>query len=1167
MQIEVTKRNNKREQIDVDKINKSAQRACEGLTDVSASEIVLDAAIQLHDKIRTADIDKALILSTRSKIEKEPNYSLVAARLLLNCIYKEVFNKSVTQKNLEKVYQTSFIQNIKILAEDGRLNSELLKVFDLDFLSHHLKIERDKKFEYIGIQTLADRYFLRHNDKLMETPQAFFMRVAMGMSLKEKKPEEWAIKFYNELSQFNYMVSTPTLFNSATKHSQLSSCYLSQIGDSEDGIMGTIHDQARLSKYAGGLGVDATPIRGSGAKIKGTDGRSSGPIPFLKILNDTVMAFDQGGKRNGSCAVYMEPWHIDYEAFLDLRKNTGDDRLRCHDLHTASWIPDLFMQKVEANEDWYMFCPGECPELHESYGEKFNQNYYQCIELAKVNKIRHKIINAKELMRKILKTVFETGHPWFTFKDAANRAYMQKDYIVHDLNLCVEIARHNTCSSYSRGQKTEIGEVAVCLAKGTKVLTKNGYINIEECNGQDVYSPFDDSNIKFESHKYEKATLIDNGIRDVFEVVTSNGQTIKATDNHKFLVVKSKIKPRKNRIVPLAKYEWKELKDLKVGDRISTVINSSILEYKSIDNEFLCAGWLLGDGWQVESAYGVCFGGTEIFARDVVIKQIENWFSNLNSKNWKYPRFEARKDKNGVFCWASSNGEWKSFLQNKFGFETHTSHFKFLSKQIFSATPNQQASFLSGLFSADGCVTDNHISYTSASKQLLKDIQLILRNFGIVSRITDSYPRKRYQGILRIHGFSNNKLFRESIGFKLCPDKEIKLNEMHDTNVNKSSSWIHTEIKSVEYIGKEQVYDLQLNNQHTFIANTMTVHNCNLASINVKEHICYGEDKPWFDWVKLAKTVQTAVRGLDNVIDNNFYPIPEAEKSNMSHRPIGLGLMGFSDLLHRLKIPYDSEGAVTLAEDIQQFIYYYALKTSCELAQEKGKFPTFDNSEWAKGIMHHNLFSAQLPNESRQFLITEESLNKLSQDIRKYGLRNANVMAIAPTATISYIVGCSQSIEPDFSCLYVYTTLSGQLTMFNKWFVDRMKELNLWNEAFIQELKRNDGDVSKLDIPHDIKEEFKTAFDIDYRYLVDCASVRQKWIDMGQSFNLYIDVPSLKKLYDMYMYSWKKGLKSTYYLRARGASKVEKTTVDGNILQKECSIEAAKRGEVCESCS
>lgn len=1162
MQIEVVKRSGKTEKIDADKINKSVERACRDIEDVSASEIVLDASIQLYNGIKTSEIDKALILSARTKIEKEPNYSKVASRLLLNCVYKEVFKKSTTETLLEKDYKEFFKLNIIKLCEAERLSLRLLETYDLDFLAQNLKIERDLNFEYIGLQTLVDRYFLKIDGIIQETPQAFFMRVAMGLAINEINPGYWAVKFYNEMSQFNYMCSTPTLFNSATAHPQLSSCYLSTMGDSEDGIMGTIHDQARLSKYSGGLGVDVTPVRGSNSKIKGTDGRSSGPIPFLKILNDTVLAFDQGGgKRKGSCAVYMEPWHIDYEKFLDLRKNTGDERLRCHDLHTASWIPDLFMQKVENDEEWYMFCPNDFPLLHGAWGEKFEIEYNRAISLAKEGKIRFNKCKAKDLAKKMLSAVFETGHPWFTFKDASNRTYMQKEYIVNNSNLCTEILRHNIATEYIRGQKDVIGETAVCLAKGTKVLTKEGYLNIEECEGKEILSPFKDNDLTFESYSYEKGTLIDNGVRDIFEITTKNGQSIKATDNHKFLVITQKNKPKKNKNVPLAKYEWKALKDLKIGDKISTVNHSAVLQSNQIDNEFMCAGWILGDGWQVESSYGVCFGGTEIYARDTVINQIERWFSTLDSSSKKTPRFEARVDKNGVFCWASSNREWKSLLQDKFGFKTHTSHYKFLGWQIFKANPNQQASFLSGLFSADGCVTGNMVSYTSASKALLKDIQLILRNFGVSARITDSFPRKNYQGILRICGYKNISKFKQNIGFGLCPDKQNKLNNIIDTNINIVHPYIHTEIKQIEYIGKEQVYDIALENKHTFIANTMTVHNCNLLSPNLKQHLIFGGKG--IDFNKLADTIHIGIRSLDNVIDENFYPIPEAEKSNKLHRPIGLGLMGFADALHWLGIPYDSDAAVELSEKIQQFIYYHALKASCELAKERGKFSTFDSSEWAKGVMHHDLFKTQIASPEHNLLISEQELEDLRQDIVKYGLRNANVMAIAPTATISYIVGCSQSIEPDYSVLFVYSTLSGQFTMINEWFVKKAKQLGIWDESLLQEIKRNNGDVSSLNIPRSLKEEFKTAFNIDYKYLVDCASVRQKWIDMGQSFNLYCNVPSLKKLYEMYNYCWKKGLKTTYYLRSEGVSKAEQTTVSP---VKECSIEAARRGEVCESC-
>ena len=374
MDIKVKKRNGRLQDFDVDKINASAQRACNGIPEVSASEIVLDAQLQLYDKVKTAEIDEALILSAREKIEKEPNYSRVASTLLLNNLYKEVFKEGVDSDVFELQYRKSFILNTKKLVQVGRFDKRLLD-FDLKKLSEALVLSRDKLIKYLGAQILYDRYFTREEGKVMESPQAFWMRVAMGLALKEEKKEEKAIEFYNLFSQFLYTPSTPTLFNSGTAHSQLSSCYLNTFDDSIDGIFDGAWQEARKSKFAGGLGLDVTPFRSSGAHIQGTNGTSSGLIPWLKIYNDLLIAVNQGGKRPGAGCAYLEPWHLDYEDFLNLRRNTGDERLRCHDMNTASWIPDLFMHKVRAEEDWYMFNPSECPELHDLFGEKFDRKY------------------------------------------------------------------------------------------------------------------------------------------------------------------------------------------------------------------------------------------------------------------------------------------------------------------------------------------------------------------------------------------------------------------------------------------------------------------------------------------------------------------------------------------------------------------------------------------------------------------------------------------------------------------------------------------------------------------------------------------------------------------------------------------------------------------------
>jgi ribonucleoside-diphosphate reductase alpha chain len=798
--IRVKKRNGRLEGINLDKVNKCVQRACSGITEVSASEVVLDASLQLYDKITTTEIDKALIMSARSKIENEPNYSYVAARILLDTIYKEVFGETVDSDIYELLYQKSFCQNIKKMIKAGRLSKRLLE-FDLKRLASELVLDNDMKFKYLGIQTLYDRYFIHIKGRRMESPQAFWMRVAMGLTLDEENKEEKAIEIYKMLSEFRYCHSTPTLFNSGTQRSQLSSCYLSTVGDSIDGIFGTIHNQARLSKYAGGLGVDWSSIRAAGSHIEGTNGKSSGLIPWLKIFNDTLVGVNQGGKRKGAGCAYLEVWHLDIEDFLDLRKNTGDDRRRCHDMNTAAWISDDFMKAVKEEADWYLFDPNECPNLHETYGKQFTKEYKKCVALAKEGSINHRVINAKDLWKKILTALYETGHPWITFKDPSNIRYSNKhEGVVHSSNLCTEILLHTKPTKYEEGEIVEVGETAVC----------------------------------------------------------------------------------------------------------------------------------------------------------------------------------------------------------------------------------------------------------------------------------------------------------------------------------------------------------------------------NLASINLANHLKVRS----LDWKKLEETVSVAIRALDNVIDLNFYPTKEAANSNLKNRPIGLGIMGTHDVLHSLGIDYSSDEAVALCGKIQEFISYHAIKTSAVLAKEKGRYETYEGSTWSQGILpidpYCDMMNARGEDTSAK---DHETLDwdKVRNLVKENGVRNSNTMAIAPTATISYIQGCSQSIEPDYSTLFVYSTLSGEFTMVNRHFVDAAKKRGLWGKELVDALKRVDGDVSMLSLPEDVTREFLNAFSVDYHYLIDAAAERQKWIDMGQSLNLYNSSTSLKYLNDMYMHAWEKGLKTTYYLRSKAATRVEKSTVseDNNVeAPKACSI----LDPDCESC-
>lgn len=802
-QTNVKKRNGRLEALNIDKINKCVIRACKDLNDVSASEVVLDAEMQLFDGVTTQEIDKALILSARSKIEKEPNYKYVASRLLLNSLYKEVFKEGVDSDIFVLLYRKSFIQNIKKLVKENRLSKKLLE-FDLKFLSENLITKNDLLFDYIGTQVLYDRYLLKSDDgKVAETPQAFFMRVAMGLAINEDNKNEKAVEFYNVLSSLRGMSSTPTLFNSGTNHMQCSSCFLNTFEDSIDGIFDGLWQEARKSKYAGGLGFDVTNFRASGASVRGNKNAGTGIVPWLRLFNDLLLGVNQEGKRPGAGCAYLETWHLDIEDFLELRKNTGDERRRTHDLNLANWIPDLFFKKLQNNEDWYLFSPNDVPELHSTFGKDFEKVYEDYCQKARDGKISlYKVINSKELWKKMLKCLFETGQGWMTFKDVSNVRYSnQHEGVVNSSNLCTEILLHTKPSKYKDGEKLEIGETAVC----------------------------------------------------------------------------------------------------------------------------------------------------------------------------------------------------------------------------------------------------------------------------------------------------------------------------------------------------------------------------NLASVNLKRHL---KEDGNLDLEELSKTVKTLIRMLDNVIDINFYPTLEAKQSNLRNRPIGLGCMGWHDIFHAKKISYSSEKAVELSDNIQEFISLHAIMTSSELAKERGKYETYENSLWSKNIFPIDTYRSYIQ-ENRENLDSYNFNSKYKSDwdkvrnhVKEFGMRNSNTMAIAPTATISYISGCEQSIEPNYSLLFVYENKSGNFFVSNEWFVREMKELNLWTPQLINMIKSDDGDISAIDfIPKDIRERYRTAFQHDIFNLIKCTARRQKWIDQGISFNLYFDDSSLKKLNDIYLECWKNCLKTTYYLRTKSATKIEKVTVN-KVEVKACSLDNPN----CESC-
>lgn len=769
----------KRLRYPIQRLRNKIQQAMKGFPSLSAEALFDDAVRGFYEDMKVTDADEVLMLAARQRMDEDPDYSSVCARLLCSTLIHQVqdhledLNAIVDSRvtpisgNENQFYPEIFGAALKAAVDAELLDPKMLS-YDLEKLADALKPERDLQFKYLGLQTLCDRYFIHINERHLELPQCFFMRVAMGLAINEDAPNDRAIEFYNLLSSFDYMSSTPTLFNAGTLRPQLSSCYLTTINDDLNDIYGALKDNANLSKWAGGLGNDWTPVRSLGAHIKGTNGRSQGVIPFLKVANDTAVAVNQGGKRKGAVCAYLECWHLDIEEFLELRKNTGEERRRTHDMNSANWIPDLFMKRVMADESWTLFSPNDVPDLHDLTGKMFEQKYQLYEQQAMSGEIPlSRQIKANDLWRKMLSMLFETGHPWITFKDPCNLRSPQSHVgRVHSSNLCTEITLN-----------TSAEEIAVC----------------------------------------------------------------------------------------------------------------------------------------------------------------------------------------------------------------------------------------------------------------------------------------------------------------------------------------------------------------------------NLGSINLVNHLVDGD----IDAEHLKNSVATAVRMLDNVIDINFYPVHQAENSNLKHRPIGLGIMGFQDALYAKKTPYDSVDAVHFADQSMELISYFALQASSDLAEERGRYESYEGSLWHQGILP--IDSIQLLREQRgaDYLTMDSQAQidwqPLREKIARHGMRNSNVLAIAPTATIANIVGVSQSIEPTYQNLYVKSNLSGEFLVVNPWLADELKKIGLWDAMMIKDLKHFDGSIAQIErIPEHLRKIYATAFELDSRWLIEAGARRQKWIDQAQSLNLYLAEPSGTRLDSLYKLAWSRGLKTTYYLRSLGATQSEK---------------------------
>ncbi|MFB6226554.1 MAG: ribonucleoside-diphosphate reductase subunit alpha [Candidatus Paceibacteria bacterium] len=767
----ITKRSGEKEEFSEEKLRNSIEKFAEGLDEVEVDKVLKQCRTELYEEIETERIQHSLVLAARSFIEEEPQYSKLAARILYDTLYKDVIgHDTIDYDQLEKQHRVAFIAYIKKAVQLEELDPRML-TFDLEKMSKEMNLERDKEFDYLALQTLYDRYFIRNSetDEILETPQMFWMRTAMGLALEEENKEEKAAEFYELLSKKEFIHSSPTLFHSGTTRPQLSSCYLNTVKDDLEHIYKVYKDNALMGKYSGGIGTDWTNIRATGAKIKSTGIESQGLIPFLKIANDSILAINRSGDRRAAACSYLETWHLDIEDFLELRRNTGDERRRTHDMNISNWIPDLFMKRVKNDEEWTLFSPDETPDLHHTYGKDFERRYEEYEEKAENGELhQYKTVKAKNLWRKMVSMLYETGHPWMCWKDPCNIRSPQ-DHVgtVHSSNLCTEITLN-----------TSEDETAVC----------------------------------------------------------------------------------------------------------------------------------------------------------------------------------------------------------------------------------------------------------------------------------------------------------------------------------------------------------------------------NLGSVNLKKHISDGQ----LDTEKLKETITTAMRMLDNVIDLNFYPTEEAENSNMKHRPIGLGIMGFQDALFELDINFSSDEAIEFADRSMEIVSYYAIRGSVKLAKERGPYRSFRGSKWDRGILPLDTIDILEEERGMEIDVSRETRmdwDKLRDMIDKHGMRNSNCMAIAPTSNLSNIAGVFPCIEPIYKNIYVKSNLSGEFTVVNSYLIEDLKERGLWSRELLEKIKQEDGKIKHVDeIPDDLKEKYKESFDLDPKHLIDVAAERGKWMDQSQSLNVFYEGSSGKEISEIYLHAWEKGLKTTYYLRTLSSTSVEKST-------------------------
>lgn len=1145
--LSLVKANGKTALFNPGRLRKKIEELAEGLSFVSPELLYEETTKNLYDAIKVADVSELILSSALSFIERDPEYDRFAARLFLGLLRQETLGSSEYD---EDTYKDSFPTYIRSAVKLGLLDARLLE-FDLEALAEALQPTLDGLFPYTGLKTLRERYFVKNGRKLKELPQYFWMRVAMGLSLLEKDKEKWAIEFYKEMSAHRVIPSTPTLFHAGLPHSQLSSCYVLTVEDDLTHIFKTYGDCSQLSKYSGGIGVDWTNVRATLAQINSTKVESQGVIPFLKILDSTTVAINRSGKRRGATCAYLEIWHKDVEDFIDLRRNTGEDRRRTPDLNTALWIPDLFMQRVSEDGYWTLFSPDEVPDLHDLYGKAFEDKYVEYEDMVERGEIRlHKTVKAKDLIRKVVSSLFSTGHPWVVLKDPGNIRNPQKHVgTIHSSQLC-------------------------CVAGDQRVPTDKGILTAKE-----LYE-LGEENIIVGRDKFEKASIMlrPKQNSELVKIITKQGYEHKVTPDHKVWVDGQ---------------GYKEAKDLIIGDKLTLQSYEGMWGKLELEDEAWLIGLVTGDGSFTDNYVKVDIWDKKIGFSPNILNETKNCINRVIKKYSNIITLN-KLSKQEVDWTVDERGRYRIYsvaLQEIFSYLGFTKSNKTRVPEIlWKATRKSISKYLEGLYYCDGSATfaksNIRASLSSNNVNLLNDIQILLINFGVKTSVckmhdTISKPFPSHKdgstvyseckpmfnlicfskdGCTILEELTSIFTYRAGIG----PTEKIS------SNARQHKQKYYSEFERLEVVENEDVYCLEVfNDDHLWICNGFLTKNteiflntskdecatCNLSSLNLKRFVVNGR----VDYDLMMRSIYIQIRMLDNVIDINFYPIPEAKNSNLLHRPVGAGVMGTQDLLFELDVIF--ENADDIINGLHEFISFHSISASCDLAEERGPYPCFEGSEWSNGNLPIHTYNELLKRPHIRCLESNLILDwqTLSERARR-GIRNSNLMAIAPTASISTIVGCYPSIEPQFSNIYLKSNMSGDFTIVNHYLIEELKKLGLWSIDTLNQLKYYDGNLSKIEkIPQLIKIKYRGVFDVDQKSLLRLSGHRQKYIDQGISHNIFYKGDSGNEVADLYMEAWRLGLKSTYYLRTLAASQIEKTTLEA---PKACSI----LDPTCEAC-